>query len=88
MALLRYKDVKNMSDDEKRFKIEELRKELVKQNAQRSTGTPLKSSGRMKEIRKAIARIMTHDNAKRLGIVEKKKETKTPEQKIKTKSKE
>ena len=47
--------------DEKKI---ELKKELVKMNAQVAIGTALKSPGQVKEIKKNIARILTIENEK------------------------
>lgn len=63
MAILRYKDIKGMAAEDLKLKMQELRKELVKHNTQRSTGTPLKESGKIREIKRTIARIYTFQNA-------------------------
>ena len=53
MAILKIKDIKNMSDKEMEEKIKELKLELIKHKAGKET--KIKS----KEIKKAIARILT-----------------------------
>lgn len=47
-------------------KILELKKELVKVNAQVATGTALKNPGQVKKIKKTLARILTINNQKDL----------------------
>ena len=53
-----------MSKADLNSKLEELRKEMIKHNAQISTGTTPKSPGQVKEIRKTIAKILTIENSK------------------------
>jgi large subunit ribosomal protein L29 len=56
---IRIKEIKSMGNEELKSKLEELRKELIKQNAQVATGTTPKSPGHIKQMKKTIARIMT-----------------------------
>lgn len=55
MAVLRYKDITKMSKEEKESKLSELRMELVKKNVQANKAGKVKG----KEIKKAIARLLT-----------------------------
>lgn len=64
MAIITKSEMKNMSPDEMKSKISELRMELIKQNAMVATGTIPKSPGKLKEIKKTIARLMTLINTK------------------------
>lgn len=48
-----------MNKEDLEAKLEELKKELIKINAQISTGTTPKSPGRVKQIKKNIAKILT-----------------------------
>lgn len=59
MAIITKQEMKNLSVDEMKSKISELKMELIKQNAQVATGTIPKSPGKLKEIKKTIARLMT-----------------------------
>ncbi|MEA3514309.1 MAG: 50S ribosomal protein L29 [Nanoarchaeota archaeon] len=59
MAIITKSEMKNLSLDEMKSKISELKMELIKQNALVATGTIPKSPGKMKEIKKVIARLMT-----------------------------
>ena len=54
MALLKIKDIRNMSTEERKNKLEELKLELIKSNV-----LSKKSSSKAKEIKRVIARIMT-----------------------------
>ncbi|MEA3378726.1 MAG: 50S ribosomal protein L29 [Nanoarchaeota archaeon] len=62
----------NMSEKDLKNKILELNKELLKMNAQRSTGTALENPGKIKLVRKTIARIKMVIHQKKL-VEEKKK---------------
>ena len=56
---MKFKDLKALTDEEIETKKEEMAKELMKLRAQVSTGTNPENSGRIKEIRKTLARIKT-----------------------------
>ncbi len=60
MALLRFKDINKMSENERKQKLNELKLELS-----RSSVTANKANSKTKEIKKAIARIMTFTNSAR-----------------------
>jgi ribosomal protein L29 len=55
MAVLKKKDIKNMSEKEKKQKLNDLKFELVK----RKSGTNKQNKTKTKEIKKAIARLLT-----------------------------
>ena len=48
-----------MAKEDLNARLEELRKDLIKQNAQIATGTTPKSPGQIKQMKKTIARILT-----------------------------
>lgn len=54
MAILKIKDARNMDNKNRAEKLKELRMELIKSNV-----TANKSKSRTKEIKKAIARILS-----------------------------
>ena len=56
---MKIKELKGLNEDEKKARLEELRKELIKHNAQIATGTVPKSPGQVKQTKKTIARILT-----------------------------
>lgn len=57
-------DPTKMSNEELRAKMLELRKELIKLNAQTATGTTSKNPRQIKTTKKNIARLMTAMRAK------------------------
>jgi large subunit ribosomal protein L29 len=59
MVILRYKEIKNMSKEELGKKMNDLNVELMKMESQRATHTTPTNCGRMKEIRRTIAKILT-----------------------------
>jgi large subunit ribosomal protein L29 len=56
---LKIKEIESMGNDELKSKLEELKKDLIKHNAQIATGTNPKSPGQVKVIKKTVARILT-----------------------------
>jgi len=67
MAVLRAKDIRKLSEKELEKKLDELRLELAKERANISIGASVTSPGRIREIRKTIARIQTIRKAKKGG---------------------
>lgn len=61
---MKFKELKSMSKAELDEKLNELNKQLMKDNTQVSTGTSPKSPGLMKANKKTIARILTILNQK------------------------
>ena len=58
MAKLNKKELKEMSREDLITKLNDLRKELIKENAQIAVGTTPKSPGQVKQMKKHIARII------------------------------
>ena len=56
---MKAKEIRSMSKEDLDAKLNELKKELIKLNAQISTGTTPKSPGQVRQIKKNIARILT-----------------------------
>jgi large subunit ribosomal protein L29 len=59
MAILRVKEIREMSMEERRRKLEELRAELTRLKAMVRAGGSIENPGRIKELRRTIARILT-----------------------------
>ena len=76
MTKIKAKELAKMSVEDLNSKMRDLRKDLLKINAQKSTGTAIESPGRVKQVKKTIARILTILHAK-------SKETKKTEAKKK-----
>ena len=84
MAIITKNDFKQMNEVQLNEKLLDLRKELMKINTQISTGTTPENPGRVGEVKKTIARIITVINLKkREPKKEKKKEEKIKEKNIK-----
>jgi len=58
MSVIRKNELKNMKHDELKKKLEELQLELAKERGAAFSGIP-KNPGKIREIRKTIARIKT-----------------------------
>lgn len=73
MSVKKIKELRSLSDAELKKKLDELRKELIKLNAQVATGTVPKSPGLIKDTKKSIAMILTLLRKKELDALEDKK---------------
>ncbi len=58
MALIKKNEFKKMTEPQLKEKLTELKKELMKINTQKSSGASLENPGKVKAIRKTIARII------------------------------
>ena len=67
MALLKYNSIAKMSEKERESKFKDLKLELVKANV-----TANKSGAKTKEIKRAIARLLTFNRSSRVGGSSKK----------------
>ncbi|MDH5815814.1 MAG: 50S ribosomal protein L29 [Candidatus Nezhaarchaeota archaeon] len=59
MAILRVSEIRKMTKEERLAKLRELKAELMRLRAQQASGAPLEKPGRIRAIRKTIARILT-----------------------------
>lgn len=59
MAIIKKSEFKNLNETQLNERLIHLRKELVKLNAQRAIGTTLESPGKIKAIKRMIAKINT-----------------------------
>ena len=66
-------ELKEMDQNKLKERLVDLRKELIRLNAQVSTGTTPENPGNLKNIKKNIARILTYIHTKKFEV---KKETK------------
>ena len=67
MPFLRLKEIREMSPEKRVEKLTELRTELRKLTSMSKAGGSIDNPSRMKEIRKAIARILTVQREKEIG---------------------
>ena len=68
---MRAKELRVMNELELDNKVVELKKELMKVNSQIAIGTLPKSPGKVKDLKKTIAKILTIKNQKRQGGTQK-----------------
>jgi large subunit ribosomal protein L29 len=59
MAILRSKEIQDLSIEEMNEKLAELQAELLRQKSMIASGGAPENPGRIKEIRRTIARILT-----------------------------
>ena len=59
MAIIRVSELRKLSPEDSQKKLSELHLELAKERANIHIGAPVSSPGRIKEIRKTIARMKT-----------------------------
>ncbi len=88
MPILRLKEIRDMSSEERDKKLGELRTELVRLRTMIGAGGTVENPARVKGLRKTVAQILTVENEEKLGLVKKKqKEKPKEEQKEKRKGK-
>ena len=76
---MKLKDIRNLEKNSFDEKISEMKKELVKINAQVAIGTALKNPGQARQIKKTIARMLTIKNEPKKREDNKKTRNKKPE---------
>jgi large subunit ribosomal protein L29 len=59
MAIVKVKEVRGMSVDQREKQLSDLKSELLKERAITSTGGAPENPGRIRELRRTIARILT-----------------------------
>ena len=64
MPFLTAKEIRSLSPQERTTRLEELRTELSKLRATNNAGGAIENPSRIREVRKAIARILTVQNEK------------------------
>jgi len=68
MPLLRMEQIRAMSPEERKKKLGELRAELMRLKAMIAAGGAIENPARIRELRRAIARILTVEREEELGI--------------------
>ena len=61
MAILRLKDIRDMSSEQRKEKVTEFRTELARLKTMVEAGGSIDNPTRMRELRKTIARLLTVD---------------------------
>lgn len=67
MAILRLKDIRDMSSEQRKEKINELRTELARLKTMVEAGGSIDNPTQIREIRKTIARLLTVESEKERG---------------------
>ncbi len=66
--IIRIKEIVAMSDADRELKLYDLRAELARLNTMINAGGRVDNSTRVRQLRKAIAKILTIQNEEKLGI--------------------
>ena len=72
MPILRVKEIRDMSSEERMKKLGEFRTELLRLKTMVRAGGTVENPARIKQLRKTIARMLTIDNEQKLGQVKAK----------------
>lgn len=76
MPILRVKEIRGMSSEERMKKLSEFRTELLRLKTMVRAGGTVENPARIKQLRKTIARMLTIENEQKLGLVKAKTEEK------------
>lgn len=85
MVILRTKEIRKLDTKELDKRIEDLKLELSKERANAHIGASVSSPGRIKEIKKTIARILTIKNQQSKGLTHHLSTFKSKTKEVKTK---
>jgi large subunit ribosomal protein L29 len=67
VAILRVKEIRGMSSDERKKRIGEFQTELLRLKTMVKAGGTIENPARIKELRRAIARILTIETEQKLA---------------------
>ncbi|TFF98106.1 MAG: 50S ribosomal protein L29 [Promethearchaeota archaeon] len=67
MPILRKKQIRKMTDGEIEKNIQELRSELAQQRCLIAAGGAIENPGKIKNLRRTIARLLTYQNLRKSG---------------------
>ncbi len=76
MPILRVKEIREMSSEERAKKLNEFKTELLRLKTMIKAGGSVENPARIKELRKTIARILTIEKEQKIGIKSKKERKK------------
>jgi len=68
MPVLRMKEIRDLSSDERTTKLDEFRTELLRMKTMIGAGGTVENPARVKALRKAIAKILTVEHEEKHGI--------------------
>ncbi len=66
---MKINEIKDMGKEDLDRRLDELKKELMKVNAQRATKSSMKNPGQLKSIKKTIARLLTIKKQKTSKVI-------------------
>jgi large subunit ribosomal protein L29 len=75
VPIIRLKDIKEMSAEERAKKVSDIRTELARLRTMVGAGGAVEDPSRIRELRKAVAQILTIEHEDKLGLRKKKEET-------------
>lgn len=81
MPILRVKEIRDMSSEDRTKKLGELRTELVRLNTMIKAGGNVENPARIKDLHRAIARVLTIETEEKLGLRKVKTKTKKKKEK-------
>ena len=81
MVILRPKEIRNLNPEERKKQLQQLRTELSRERAAVASGTKPENSGKIREIRRTIARILTIEKEPKKKAGQAKTEEKLPAKK-------
>ncbi|HVP93096.1 MAG TPA: 50S ribosomal protein L29 [Acidobacteriota bacterium] len=87
MPILRVKEIRDMSSEERRKRLGELRTELLRLKTMIAAGGTVENPARIRELRKTIARILTIEKEQEIKPAEKEKKIKPEKKETKRKKK-
>jgi len=76
MPILRVKEIRDMSSEERMKKLGEFRTELLRLKTMVRAGGTVENPARIKQLRKTIARMLTIENEQKLELAKAKAEEK------------
>jgi large subunit ribosomal protein L29 len=76
MPVIRVKEIRDMSSEDRTKKLGEFRTELLRLKTMIRAGGTVENPARVKELRKAIAKMLTVEHEQKLGMVKTKPEGK------------
>jgi large subunit ribosomal protein L29 len=68
VPILRLKDIKNMSPQDRTAKLSDLRTELARLKTMVRAGGAVENPARIRELRKTIAKLLTIEHEDKLGL--------------------
>ena len=71
MAILRMKDIREMSSEQRSAKVNELRTELARLKTMVAAGGAVDNPTQIRQLRKTIARLLTIETEQKKGINQK-----------------